>query len=163
MMTYVVVFDASTEGYRGYMFLWPLLAFVVVGTGWILWQRRLARSARNWLRQFSPYIFTTIGVLSTAAVNVVSYRDYREMVQRLNAGKYTVVEGRVQQFDPMPWGGHKNETFVVDDHFYSYSDYQVTAGFNRTSSHGGPIRQGLHVRIADVDGVIGRLEVAFER
>ena len=139
---------------------WPLwLSEPVVSCGSDVWHVLPATGCAK----FSPYIFTTIGVLSTAAVNVVSYRDYREMVQRLNAGNYTVVEGRVQQFDPMPWGGHKNETFVVDDHFYSYSDYQVTAGFNRTSSHGGPIRQGLHVRIADVDGVIGRLEVAFER
>jgi len=39
----------------------------------------------------------------------------------------------------------------------------VTAGFNNTLSHGGPIHEGLRVRIADVDGAIARLEIARDR
>jgi hypothetical protein len=60
----------------------------------------------------------------------------------------------------MPVTGHAMESFEVAGHCYSYSDYVVVAGFNNTQSHGGPIRNGLRVRIADIDGQIARLEVA---
>jgi len=52
------------------------------------------------------------------------------------------------------------ERFVVNGHHYEYSDYVVSAGFNNTQSHGGPIREGITVRIADVRGKIARLEIA---
>jgi hypothetical protein len=77
-------------------------------------------------------------------------------------GKYTVVEGVVVDFVPMPYSGHAMEKLNVDGHHYEYSDYNVVAGFNNTQSHGGPIHQGLRVRIADVDGQIARLEIADE-
>jgi hypothetical protein len=57
------------------------------------------------------------------------------------------VEGIVDSFHPMPYGGHDTERFTVDGVHFSYSDYIIDAGFNRTSSHGGPIRAGLRVRI----------------
>jgi hypothetical protein len=43
---------------------------------------------------------------------------------------------------------------------FSYPDYTVTCGFNNTASRGGPIREGLQVRIHYVDQLILRLEVA---
>jgi hypothetical protein len=36
----------------------------------------------------------------------------------------------------------------------------VTQGFNDSQNHGGPMREGLRVRIADVNGEIARLEIA---
>ena len=60
----------------------------------------------------------------------------------------------------MPHQGHSLESFEVNGHRFAYSDYIVTAGFNNTQSHGGPIREGLQVRIVAVDGRIARLEVA---
>ncbi|MGH9970245.1 MAG: hypothetical protein ACREBG_20950 [Pyrinomonadaceae bacterium] len=60
----------------------------------------------------------------------------------------------------MPFEGHADETFVVDGHRFSYSDYDETKGFNRTQSHGGPMREGLQVRITHVDGSIVKLEIA---
>jgi hypothetical protein len=44
------------------------------------------------------------------------------------------------------------------------SDYKPSSGFNQTSSHGGPIRSGLQVRIYYVDPgsgpTITKLELA---
>lgn len=47
----------------------------------------------------------------------------------------------------MPYNGHDTERFRVGSVSFAYSDYIVESGFNRTSSHGGPIREGLAVRI----------------
>jgi hypothetical protein len=67
------------------------------------------------------------------------------------SGRYSVVEGTVEDFRPMPYEGHSYEEFRVGSVQFSYSDYQDRPGFNQSSSHGGPIREGLRVRIAYSD------------
>jgi hypothetical protein len=51
------------------------------------------------------------------------------------------------------------ESFCVSGVCFRYSDYVVTAGFNQTSSHGGPIRDGLPVRVTYIGNTIVKLEV----
>jgi hypothetical protein len=52
------------------------------------------------------------------------------------------------------------EKFCVNDHCFEYSDYVITGGFNNTRSHGGPIREGLPVRVTFIRNKIIKLEVA---
>ena len=52
------------------------------------------------------------------------------------------------------------ERFCVSGTCFEYSDYVVTGGFNNTSSHGGPIRAGLPVRVSHVGDRIVKLEIA---
>ena len=63
----------------------------------------------------------------------------------------------------MPYEGHATEHFVVNGVRFEYSDFEVTSGFNNTSSHGGPVRQGLYVRIHYIErnskNVILKLEI----
>jgi hypothetical protein len=58
-------------------------------------------------------------------------------------------------------GGHRDEAWSVRSrgkwYTYRYSHFVSIAGFHQ--SH-GPIRVEMRVRIADVDGVIARLEIA---
>ena len=68
-----------------------------------------------------------------------------------------MVEGWVENFVSIP---HKTERFSVCGASFSYSNYGVTAGFNNTNSYGGPIREGMWVRIAHVGNRIARLETA---
>lgn len=158
---YELVFDVRREGYRNWWFPAFGLIFVVVGCG-MLWFRRYypVRSGKwlRWRRAF-PYIWTGFSVFWVITAFVGTYYEYRSMINALDHGRYEVVEGIVERFVPMPKEGHVNERFVVGGRRYSYSDYEVTAGFNNTSSHGGPIREGLRVRVVDVDGKIARLEI----
>ena len=78
-------------------------------------------------------------------------------------GQYSTVEGTVTNFHPMPYSGHQNETFSVDGMQFSYSDYVLIPCFNNTSSHGGPIHEGLRVRIAYSGNCILKLEVSQSR
>ena len=73
-----------------------------------------------------------------------------------------VVEGRVENFRPAPAEGHRDETFTVNGVPFAYSDYSITGGFNQTQSHGGPIREGLSVRIHYLppSNLIVKVEVA---
>jgi len=78
-------------------------------------------------------------------------------------GEYSVVEGTVTNFHPMPYSGHELETFSVNGIRFSYSDYVLIPCFNNTASHGGPIRDGLHVRLAYSGDCILKLEIAENR
>ena len=75
-------------------------------------------------------------------------------------GDYSITEGTVANFHPMPYSGHQNETFSVNGVEFAYSHYAVVPCFNNTTSHGGPIRDGLRVRIAYSGNCILKLEVA---
>jgi hypothetical protein len=83
---------------------------------------------------------------------------------RVSRGHYVTVEGTVEDFIAGDSGDHRPETWSVRDskglHRYSYSPSRGFVGFTQTQAHGGPMRSGLRVRVADVDGLIARLEIA---
>ena len=70
----------------------------------------------------------------------VTFPQYYQLRKKYRAQQYSVVEGIVENFKPMPYEGHENETFTVNGIRFEYSDYAVSPAFNQTSSHGGPIR-----------------------
>jgi len=76
-----------------------------------------------------------------------------------------VVEGAVENFHPMPPGGHDSERFYVAGVHFEYSHWAMTQGFNQDVTVGGPLRNGLYVRIHYVrfgtppENVIVRLEL----
>jgi hypothetical protein len=89
-----------------------------------------------------------------------SYHNYKLVRDALVGGRYTHVEGVVEHFKPQPPEGHEDEQFDVGTHHYAFSNYVPIAGYHTSRSHGGVFREGLRVRIADVNGQIARLEVA---
>ena len=88
-----------------------------------------------------------------------------ELWSRLGPGwtaEARVVEGVVQDFVPASPDGPKIESFVVAGIRFQYADWAERRGFHQTSASGGPIREGLQVRIRYVgpseDPTIVRLE-----
>jgi hypothetical protein len=161
-MQYQVVFDAAKVGYKSWPFPAFGLIFVVVGALLVATRKHLPGRWKNHPRASSAfaYFFFGFAVLWTLVAFVGTYRDYSSLVSAKNAGDVQIVEGRVTNFRPMPVTGHSMEKFTVGTNSFEYSDYVVTAGFNNTSSHGGPIREGLPVRITFVGNTIIKLEVA---
>jgi hypothetical protein len=87
------------------------------------------------------------------------FGEYLKLRSAYRHGQFSVVEGYVTNFRPMPYEGHQDECFSVQSETFCYSDYALTAGFNNSASHGGPVREGLPVRISYVGRTIVRLEV----
>lgn len=81
---------------------------------------------------------------------------------KVRFGTASVVEGDVEEFQPMPVSGHGSEHFVVDGLRFQYSASTTSAGFNQTSIDGGPIRAGEHVRIRFVELGSGRTITKLE-
>ena len=70
-------------------------------------------------------------------------------------------EGRVTNFQLLPPTGiQKAESFVVAGTRFKYAGAVATAGFTQMRSEGGPMRDGLQVRIHHLQGEIARLEIA---
>ena len=76
---------------------------------------------------------------------------YNKIVKAYEQGNYQIVEGYVENFDPMPYGGHKQESFDINGVSFSYSDFSVRPGYHNAKSHGGVITgNGQHLKIGYV-------------
>ena len=76
---------------------------------------------------------------------------YNKIVKAYEQGNYQIVEGYIENFDPMPYGGHKEESFDINGVHFSYSDFSVQPGYHNAKSHGGVITgNGQHLKIGYV-------------
>ena len=100
-------------------------------------------------------LFCLAGILFVAfwstVVLIAQLNMYNKTVGAYSRGEYQIVEGYVENFDPMPYEGHANETFEINGVKFSYSDYDIHPGYNNTKSHGGVIKEnGQHLKIGYV-------------
>ena len=76
---------------------------------------------------------------------------YKKTVIAYQNGDYQIVEGYVENFDPMPHGGHKHESFEIKGVKFEYSDFDIMIGYHNAKSHGGVIRSnGQYFKIGYV-------------
>jgi len=133
----------------------PAFGLIFVGLGLLmllfrermLWAWRWPMSTSPKARTIFSLLFLGFSILWTTTTAFMIFGSHFAAQRALRDGSADVVEGRVEEFHPMPYRGHDTERFVVGGVHFAYSDYVVGEGFNRTSSHGGPIRSGLYVRI----------------
>jgi len=146
---FITVFNLADTGYRDWWFPAFGLIFVVIGV--ILPKLFDAgifpNYQKQWMGNWFPSVFLGFAIFWTAITFISTLGAYLKDREALLSGKASYVEGVVTNFVPMPYQGHAQESFSVKGVPFNYSDYGVTAGFNNSSSHGGPIRQGLYVRI----------------
>ena len=100
-----------------------------------------------------------VAVVMLAVLALEGYEQWPAMAlkEHLTSGDVTVVTGTVQDAFNPNWG---TEGFSVEGHSYSYQDSPYYVGFHQTAMNGGPIRNGLQVRVSSIGNVIVRLEIA---
>lgn len=163
-MDYKVVFDLQTSDIRltNYLFMMPGIAIFLCGALAYFFRERLTNPFRaRPMPQRFPFFLLLFGLLWMQLTGFSLFAQYDTMKQAMKSGKVSMVEGMVTGFSPMPILGHKKEHFCVSESqaCFSYSDYEVTPGFNVTAAHDGPIRNGLPVRVTYRDNVILKLEL----
>jgi hypothetical protein len=157
--TFQIVFDLTRAGYRTWWFPAHGLVFVVIGAIMVFFPKLLdflywgfikgtGRRAFSWIFFLFACSWITFSFLST-------YGEYATLQDRLDRGAVEVVQGRVENFH----ADAKRESFNVGTARFEYSYFVATSAFNTPSTHGGPLRAGLVVRITHVDGKIVRLEI----
>jgi hypothetical protein len=160
-MAYHTVFEIAQKPFE-----WRYSAFgfifVAIGVVYIILGPRLARMNASrptglawWFKprfavkpQYLGWFFVIFASIWTLLAFVSTYSSYRDCREAYRTGRYSIVEGIVEDFHPMPYAGHQDECFRVQKERFCYSDYSVSPAFNQSASHGGPIRAGLPVRIA---------------
>jgi len=157
---YTTVFDVTRAGYRQWSFAAFGLIFVAVGLALPMLVRiGIFPKQPAWMQKWFPRVFLGFAIFWTTTCFIVTYTDYRRAVSAIRNNRAHMVEGVVRDFKPMPYAGHATESFVVQGVRFEYSDYVITAGFNNASSHGGPIREGLPVKIWYLGREILRLDI----
>jgi hypothetical protein len=136
-----------------------------------------------WTRVIQPIIFLTIGLLliplfrskkyyfivgvfvaSMASlflfISLVTFvPNFVKLRTAYVSGKSLVIEGVVQDFRPAPTVGPARESFSVDGISFAYNALEDTPCFRNAPFRGGPVREGLDVRIHYYEGCIQRIEV----
>jgi hypothetical protein len=163
-LAYQLVFALPRDAYS-LRDLLGLLGIPLYAAGRALWRRVEANRVWDWLGQLLFPVFLQFAGLAMALMFLVAPGVAALGVWlQLSRGHYITVEGVVQDYTAGGPGDHPPESWTVVDqagpHHYSYSPSGTLVGFHQTQYYGGPVRAGQHVRIADVDGVIARLEIA---
>jgi hypothetical protein len=154
-----MVYDVAARGFHlEWGWFSPLLA-TVAG----LARFRFADPTAKWPERPISALVAIVGVAFTVIVVRENYTAYHDLRRAVEGGRYAVVEGPVEEFVPGRVGGHQNEQFRVGTHRFEYSPYLGLTGFRQLHAAGGPVREGLRVRIIDVNGTIARLDTAVGR
>ena len=166
-MDYEVVFEITLRGlgittsaFIGLVLIaFGLLIYIYPNILYMFPYQQSNRWSEKRIRTFLVF-WLAFAVLWTATTFFVTYSKQKVFREAYANGEYEVTEGIVSNFDPMPRSGHKMESFTVSGTKFEYSDFVVTPGFNNATSRGGPIHDGLPVRISHVGNVILKLEVS---
>ena len=157
MTGYHTVFEISRTGSGMLEFFVVPLFFLALGVGlvrgWVQFQARRPSKLIGYFFIFFSLIMETLVIWNSTRVNA-------DLEGALRKGHYQIVEGRVENLEPMNDWRNKHESFTVRGLRFRYSDFIVDQCFNHSSTHGGPIRDGLFVRVSYLDRCILRLEVA---
>ena len=164
-MHYITMFDAATaDGPMRHWSFWAEgLVLVAVGLLFVFAGpivTRLKRPGGFGAYTFFGWIFFSFACLWTiGAATMIIWQNLHDR-DAAREGKCSVVEGLVERFHPEPPEDHASENFDVKGVHFEYSTYSIDSGFNLTVPQGGPMREGLPVRICYHNNKILRLEIA---
>lgn len=147
-MNYSIVYDVARTPFRWFTVI-PIIAVILFGFILVLFPKLITKLS-NQKSAAAVKIFGVVAIILGLFLFIGEFGEIRKQWRyRYLAvtGNCRIVEGIVNNFIPMPIGGHSLEQFTVNNIRFGYSDFIITGGFNNTSSYGGPIKEGLQVRI----------------
>jgi hypothetical protein len=156
---WIVLFDVRHADYQGLYF--PLIGIVLIGIAFIGTRRK--SFSRDPLGETvvsrgmpGSRRFLAFAVLWTVVSGVIVFGSHASLATALGAGRFTVIEGQVERVQEADLLRRRPEIWRVAGHTYQLHDARESEGFNSP----GVVPPGSYVRIADVGGVIARLEIA---
>lgn len=96
-----------------------------------------------------------------------TFLDYSNVKKIYNDGKFTIIEGKVEDFIPMKLDGHSSESFSVNGVKFSYNRSAPTNGYHLTKVDGGYIKendQEIRIHYVNYNGtnLILKLEIKVD-
>jgi hypothetical protein len=155
-MGYRTVFDVTQVGFQWWI---PLLILIFgalfVSIGFAV--RTLGdrdSSTKGALFQ----IVGAVGILGALVFSASMYEEYRTARKAFTTHSYSVSEGVVRDFIPMPPGGHSTESFEVSGVRFEYGSGWGSTMFN-SEWNKGSIHNGVEARITYLGKDIIKVEV----
>ncbi len=158
MTSWLTIFDVAAEPFRWGNAGEGLAALALVALGAsasVALQRRRVRGG-------TAVLALAAGVAVFFAVRTLDHRrEHAACLEAVRDGSARVLEGVVTDFHPLTsvWQRPALESFSVDGVTFRYPLLAQGCGFHRTEIEGGPIRDGMKVRLLEWHGQILRLEV----
>ena len=151
-MDYKTVFEATEKSFE----VFSLIPVIFVLVGLIIAINVIRNKPKSDPKRKKTIIigFIISGfALLLSLVTVPPALNAKKEAQRILDNKeYKVIEGEIENFDPMPYDGHAEESFTVNGVYFEYSDYRSSLGYNNAASHGGVIKaNGQEVRLSYVE------------
>ena len=145
---------------NGFYWILPLALTAIVIVTLLLFRFTTNQGAKTMLR-----VILLVGALIGLVGMLIIVGNYVDNSIAYLRGHYSTIEGTVDDFSPLPaQQGDYSESFSVNGKSFSYSDFLAGQGcFNHSSTYGGPVRQGVYVRIAYKDNCILRLDIATDK
>jgi hypothetical protein len=161
---YEVVFDLSTQpfAFEGWMiplFVLPIVGLILVLTPQQIVDRFFTRGPKGTAGKIFAWVFFLFSGIVSMTWLFTSVTGENSLKSAVKSGNFSVAEGCLQHFHPMPEEGHDTERIEINGRVLEYSDYIITAGFHTTESHGGPIHPDSKIRLTVVGDDIVRVEV----
>jgi hypothetical protein len=154
---YTVVFDVRESGYRyGWIATAPLILAVFAP----IWVYAVLRYRGRKLPRWCYAIMPLPPVALSAFWLLTSWTDYSRLRSALEQGRCVVVEGVIQDYRAAPPTGHGKESFVVNSQYFEFQEGASMPGFSFERRNGGPLANGVRVRVHHMGNDIARLEVA---
>jgi len=155
-MGYRTVFDVTQVGFQWWI---PLLIFIFgalfVGIGWAV---RASGDTDSLTKGKFFQILGAVGMLAALGFFTSMYGEYRNAQKAFAAHTYSVSEGVVEDFVPMPPGGHATESFMLHGVRFEYGSGWGSTMFN-SEWNKGFIRDGVEARITYVGKDIIKVEI----
>ncbi len=155
-MEYHTVFDVIQNGVH---WLGPFVIFVAAALflliGWVLRQSDERNASA---RGLIFHAVGGIGVLGALVLFASAVAEYHEASKLLADRRYSMIEGAVSNFIPMPPGGHGVESFGINGVAFSYGSGWGSTYFN-SEWNGGSLHDGVHARITYRGADILKVEV----
>lgn len=110
------------------------------------------------IRPWGFRIIGSVAMLFSMVFLAGSITEYRDTRKAIETHTYTVVEGVVENFVPIPPGGHAKESFDVNGMHFEYSGRWGSIVFD-SNRNIGIIRDGVQARISHIGQDIVKIEV----
>jgi hypothetical protein len=154
-MGYHTAFDVTRVGFQWWI---PALIFIFASLlGTIGWGLKTSADSRykGLLFQFVG----GIGIVGALVFFIGIYAEYHSAMKALATHDYSVAEGVVTDFVPMPPGGHSTESFRIGDVRFRYGAGWGSTVFN-SEWNTGFLRDGVRARITYRGEDILKVEIA---
>lgn len=155
-MGYRTVFDVTQVGFQWWIpLLFVIFGAMFAGIGSVL---KTSDGKDSAVRAVLFQVIGAGGILAALVFCASMYNEYRNARKALATHNYSVSEGVVSDFVPMPLAGHSTESFVVNGVRFEYGSGWGSTTFN-SEWNKGLIYNGVQARITYVGKDIIRVEV----